>query len=448
MYGVRDGTDQVRRHWEGAQYMRMVRPTIALRRIALLSVASALLLATLPAYADNAPPPAPAPAPAPAPTPKPAPTPTPTKPTTKTPTRTPATGDSAVTTPVDPKTEAFRKRLAEQQARLDAFLAQLDKLDEELAIATDDYDRAAEQLDLMRNRVKVAQSDLDKAQKAYQTQANLLSEQAKSIYRNGSFATVDVILGSKNFADLVTRVKFLNAMGLHQADVLASLRGQRDLIERQLNDLASAQKEAEQLEFEMRSRRIEIMFRIQDRQQMMSSAQSDLQVLLQREAARRQVEQEQLLSSIVSGTNTLGIEVVPGSPVETVLAYHGVPYVWGGETTAGFDCSGLLKYVFAQHGVKLPHYALSQFMMGEKVAVADLQPGDAVFFGSPVHHVGIYIGGGYFIHAPRTGDYVKISRLSDRYDYAGARRYAWVARAGEPLNATKSTTEALSAGWR
>ncbi len=415
----------------------------------MLGVASALVLSTLPAYAETAPAPAP-PAPAPAPAPKPAPTPKPTKPSTSPsqPTRKPATGGSAVQTPVDPQTEAFRKRLAEQQARLDAFLAQLDKLDEELAIATDEYDRAAEQLDLMKNRVKVAQSDLDKAQTAYQIQANLLSEQAKSMYRNGSFATVDVILGSKNFSDFVTRVKFLNAIGLHQADVLASLRGQRDLIERQLNDLAAARKEAEQLEFEMRSRRIEIMFRIQDRQQMMSSAQSDLQVLLQQEAARRNVEQQQLLYSIVSGTNKLGIDVTAGSPVETALAYHGVPYVWGGETTAGFDCSGLLKYVFAQHGVKLPHYALSQFMMGDKVAVADLQPGDAVFFGSPVHHVGIYVGGGYFIHAPRTGDYVKISRLSDRYDFAGARRYAWVNRVGEPLNATKSTDEALSAGWR
>ena len=428
--------------------MRMVRPTIALRRIATLGVASILLLSSVSAYADTAPPPAPAPAPPPAPAPKPAPTPTPTKPNASAPTRKPATGGSAVTTPVDPKTEAFRRRLSEQQARLDAFLAQLDKLDEELAIATDEYDRAAEQLDLMKDRVKVAQSDLDKAQVAYQTQADLLSEQAKSMYRNGSFATVDVILGSKNFSDFVTRVKFLNAIGLHQADVLASLRGQRDLIERQLNDLAAARKEAEQLEFEMRSRRIEIMFRIQDRQQMMASAQSDLQVLLQQEASRRQVEQQELLYGIVSGTNKLGISVVAGAPVETVLAYHGVPYVWGGETPAGFDCSGLLKYVFAQHGVKLPHYALSQFMMGEKVAVADLQPGDAVFFGSPVHHVGIYVGGGYFIHAPRTGDFVKISRLSDRYDYAGARRYAWTTRVGDPLNATKSTDEALSAGWR
>ena len=391
----------------------------------------------------------PAPAPPPRPRAQACAHPKPTKPSTSaTTTRKPATGGSAVTTPVDPKTEAFRKRLAAQQARLDAFLAQLDKLDEELAIATDEYDRASEQLDLMKDRVKVAQSDLDKAQSAYQKQADLLSEQAKSMYRNGSFATVDVILGSKNFSDFVTRVKFLNAIGLHQADVLASLRGQRDLIERQLNDLAAAQKEAQQLEFEMRSRRIEIMFRIQDRQQMMASAQSDLQVLLQQEAARRQVEQQELLYGIVSGTNNLGITVVAGSPVETALAYHGVPYVWGGETPAGFDCSGLLKYVFAQHGVKLPHYALSQFMMGDKVAVADLQPGDAVFFGSPVHHVGIYVGGGYFIHAPRTGDYVKISRLSDRYDFAGARRYAWTTRVGEPLSPAKSTDEALSAGWR
>ncbi len=118
--------------------MRMARPTIALRRIAMLGVASALVISVLPAYAD---PIAPA-APAPTPTPAPAPAPTP-KTTAKTPTRKPATGGSAVTTNVDPKTEAFRRKLAEQQARLDAVLAQLDALDQELGIATDEYDRAA-----------------------------------------------------------------------------------------------------------------------------------------------------------------------------------------------------------------------------------------------------------------------------------------------------------------
>jgi cell wall-associated NlpC family hydrolase len=82
-------------------------------------------------------------------------------------------------------------------------------------------------------------------------------------------------------------------------------------------------------------------------------------------------------------------------------------------------------HVFAQHGVKLPHYSGAQFQLGEKVPPGDLRPGDVVFFGSPVYHVGMYVGAGYFIHAPRTGDYVKLSKLADRTDYAGARRYNW-----------------------
>ena len=116
---------------------------------------------------------------------------------------------------------------------------------------------------------------------------------------------------------------------------------------------------------------------------------------------------------MLSGASKAGIVVEPGSPVETALAYHGVPYLWAGATPSGFDCSGLILYVYKQHGVTLPHYSGSQFLLGEKVAYADLQPGDVVFFGSPIHHVGMYIGGGYFLHAPRTGDFVKITKLAD-----------------------------------
>ena len=165
---------------------------------------------------------------------------------------------------------------------------------------------------------------------------------------------------------------------------------------------------------------------------MLAEAQADLLELLDQEAARRSVEEADLLRSILSGANAAGIEVTPGSPVETALAYHGIPYLWGGETPAGFDCSGLVLYVFRQHGVELPHYSGSQFLLGDKVVPAALQPGDVVFFGSPIHHVGIYIGGGYYIHAPRTGDFIKISPLAKRRDYAGARRYDWVPRVLPP----------------
>ena len=86
----------------------------------------------------------------------------------------------------------------------------------------------------------------------------------------------------------------------------------------------------------------------------------------------------------------------------------------------------------------------SQFLLGEKTPPAALQPGDVVFFGSPIHHVGMYVGGGYFIHAPRTGDFVKLSRLADRKDYAGARRYAWVPRTGPIQGVTTSPLDALN----
>ncbi len=110
--------------------------------------------------------------------------------------------------------------------------------------------------------------------------------------------------------------------------------------------------------------------------------------------------------------------------VAVAMRYLGTPYVWGGATPAGFDCSGLVTYAFAQIGVSVPHYAAAQFSMGEAVPKDDLQVGDLVFF-RDLGHVGIYIGGGQFIHAPHTGDVVKISSLSEPYyvrNWVGARR--------------------------
>ena len=105
------------------------------------------------------------------------------------------------------------------------------------------------------------------------------------------------------------------------------------------------------------------------------------------------------------------------------MQYLGVPYVWGGSSpSTGFDCSGFTSYVYAQVGVYLPHHAASQYSMGTAVPYDQLAPGDLVFF-SGLGHVGIYIGGGQFVHAPHTGDVVRISSLADHGSYVGARRF-------------------------
>lgn len=413
------------------------RTAIGSRLIAAALVAALLGVAPVFANPEATETPAPeAPATATAPAPEMPATPAPTDAASETvaPPRTPPSDDetSPIDVPVDDQTKAFREELARRQARLDEFVAQLDELDRELALAAEAYNAAVEELSRTREKVAETEVDLGEANRAYEFQSELLNDRANSIYKQGGFAAIELLLDSKSVGDFVARVKFLNTIGLADADVAASLRAQKELVEQRAAELADAEKRAEALEFEMRARQIEVMLRIQERQEMLAGAQADLLELLDQQAANRQAEEAELLRAILAGANDAGITVTPGSPVETALAYHGVPYLWGGASPSGFDCSGLIMYVFAQHGVNLPHYSGSQFLLGEKIPPAALQPGDVVFFGSPIHHVGMYVGGGYFIHAPRTGDFVKLSPLADRSDYAGARRYAWRPRTTAP----------------
>lgn len=126
--------------------------------------------------------------------------------------------------------------------------------------------------------------------------------------------------------------------------------------------------------------------------------------------------------------------------VETAKKYLGVPYKWGGKTPKGFDCSGLVQYVYQQNGKTIPRTSQKQFEKGIVVDDSALQPGDLVFFkgsggtAKSPGHVGMYIGNGQYIQAPKTGDVVKISNLAGRKDYVGARRYA----SGTPLGNAKS----------
>ena len=106
------------------------------------------------------------------------------------------------------------------------------------------------------------------------------------------------------------------------------------------------------------------------------------------------------------------------------IANHltGIPYRWGGASPrAGFDCSGLVQYVYAKVGIHLPHYAAGQYGHGRRISRGSLRAGDLVFF-SGLGHVGIYAGGGKFIHAPRRGTTVRWSRLSSHGSYYGATR--------------------------
>ncbi|WP_433787153.1 C40 family peptidase [Actinomycetospora sp. CA-101289] len=144
-----------------------------------------------------------------------------------------------------------------------------------------------------------------------------------------------------------------------------------------------------------------------------------------RAAAARTAEQDQQRQSerLSASSDSQG-EAAPSSAGSSVAAQAiaaarsqlGVPYVWGGTTPDGFDCSGLTQWAFEHAGIELPRTSRAQATEGQAVDADSMQPGDLIFFNSPVSHVGIYIGGGKMIEAPQTGSDVKISNVERRMD--------------------------------
>ena len=135
-------------------------------------------------------------------------------------------------------------------------------------------------------------------------------------------------------------------------------------------------------------------------------------------------------AAAVGGPSTAPVAAAPAAAptyaaqvaFDTALAQQGKPYVWGGAGPSSYDCSGLTQHAFAAAGVRLPHSSRMQSTMGAPVSKAALQPGDLVFFYSPVSHVGIYIGNGQMVHAGRSGDVIKVVSLDYMPSFHSARR--------------------------
>jgi len=206
--------------------------------------------------------------------------------------------------------------------------------------------------------------------------------------------------------------------------------------------LQNAHAEQVQVVSERNAAKASVESQLGQRKQLLGSIQGEIAHLKAVDAARQAELQRQALAAQQSSQRqaalapTVGIgtssPVSPPTPappathggvVGIAMQYLGTPYVWGGASPSGFDCSGFVMYVYGQMGVSLPHSSYAQYGYGSPVSMSQLQPGDLVFFDG-LGHVGIYVGGGTFIHAPHTGDVVKISSLSGWYasTFVGGRR--------------------------
>ncbi len=364
---------------------------------------------------------------------------------------------------------AHADRLSDRQAEADRVQAQLTQMDADLAKAIEAYDAAQHRLETTEAAIRDNAQQLDVTRRNLQVAQDELSHQLVADYRHGDPDAIAVLLGAGSMSDMLARIDIVKRSSSRTSRLVGKVLSLKKQFERRTATLAKQRKTREAALEERAARKATIQTGIRARKDRLTSVKRDIrQIIAAREAAERAAAEaraaaaraaQQAAAAADSAADDPGIGGSSGgsdgssgdsggssggsgggggggsdapiqpppssggsSVVSAALSQLGVPYRWAGASpSGGFDCSGLTMWAYAQVGVSLPHNAAAQHGMGSPVDRPNLQPGDLVFFNGD-NHMGLYIGGGQFVHAPHTGDVVKISNLDGYPGYNGAVR--------------------------
>jgi len=330
-----------------------------------------------------------------------------------------------------------------KQAQAQQVMGQIAQLDSSLHRAQNAYDSASVQLRGIEHSLKINKVGLRAARENLGRAQLALAQRLVVIYTTrDEQATLSVLLGAQSIDDLVSRIETVQSVSSQDAAVMRQVISFKRAVTLHQQALVRAHVAQKQLVAQRAAAKARIGAQLNRQQALLASIKGQIAQLIAAaqarslalaRAAQARLSAEQAANQLQLN-NTLGAvaqtpdgSVAPPSQytgvVGIAMRYLGVPYVWGGASPAGFDCSGFVAYVYGQVGVSLPHYTGAQWNVGVPVARSDLQPGDLVFFDG-LGHVGLYIGGNAFIHAPHSGTVVQISSMSGWYadTYVGARR--------------------------
>jgi len=342
----------------------------------------------------------------------------------------------------DPTPSAIAAKQAEAQlviAQINQLNVSLDRSNELINLANLKLAQVQHDIAINRHELRIARRNLARSRET-------IAQRLVTLYTSGSTSSLDVILGGRTLGEILNRIDTAHRVSTVDAQVASQVQKFRASVLRARSALATERVQVERLVAQRAAQRRAIEYRLGERTALLNSLNGEVarmiaayqaaQLAAQMRAARAaqvrvagvQAQATQTYQSTAVGATAVtpeGASVVPPSQytgvVGVAMSEIGVPYQWAGASPSGFDCSGLVMYAYSKMGVSLPHSSYAMWNDGTLVPKDQLQPGDLVFFNG-LGHVGIYIGGGEYVHAPHTGTVVQVSSLDASGDYVGARR--------------------------
>ncbi|AGK96908.1 C40 family peptidase [Clostridium pasteurianum] len=370
---------------------------------------------------------------------------------------------------LDEQLNTSQNQYNQSQNTLNGAQKKVNDIEASIEMLDNQIQQSMTEIDNVKGKIIKTESDIDSAQKSIErseqdmkAEKELYNKRMRAIYINGNSGYVSMLLDSKGISDFISKVETIKSVTEFNDKIISNLNIRRQALQEKQDKLASdkenlislkndSEKKLDDLNNKKAQQQPLIAdAKAQQKSAVESSASTKAQIdsIKQRIASAKAAEQAaqqaaenvsqnngasseaNKSTNIAANNSNKNVSINRGGAVsnDSIIAYAssflGTPYVWGGTSpNPGFDCSGFTQYVYKKFGISVGRTTYDQIKDGVGVSRDQLQPGDLVFFGTydNPHHMGMYIGDGMYIHAPHTGDFVKISPLG-RSDYLTARR--------------------------